>query len=138
MNPPVLDSSNDSLEIINTFTEYFYETLRGSPKSISSLLSLQARGNKMATEIIKYLISTPPLNNRDIEKQRAISITFSDLGLGVREYNCIRMAKINSVYELVQYTAEELMKFRNFGQKSLSNIELALSKKNLRFGMKFS
>jgi len=40
--------------------------------------------------------------------------------------------------ELVQYTQDELMKFRNFGQKSLSEIEQVLAERGLHFGMDIS
>jgi DNA-directed RNA polymerase subunit alpha len=53
----------------------------------------------------------------------------------VRAFNCLKAAKINSLSELVQYTQEELMKFRNFGQKSLSEIEQVLHERGLHFGM---
>jgi DNA-directed RNA polymerase subunit alpha len=53
----------------------------------------------------------------------------------VRAFNCLKAAKINSLSELVHYTQEELMKFRNFGQKSLSEIEQMLIDRGLSFGM---
>ena len=58
-----------------------------------------------------------------------------DLDLSVRAFNCLKAAKINSLSELVQYEQEDLMKFRNFGQKSLSEIEQVLSERGLYFGM---
>jgi DNA-directed RNA polymerase subunit alpha len=58
-----------------------------------------------------------------------------DLDLSVRAFNCLKAAKINSLSELVQYEQEDLMKFRNFGQKSLSEIESVLHERGLSFGM---
>ncbi len=58
-----------------------------------------------------------------------------DLDLSVRAFNCLKAAKINSLSELVQYEQEDLMKFRNFGQKSLSEIEQVLNERGLGFGM---
>ena len=58
-----------------------------------------------------------------------------DLDLSVRAFNCLKAAKINSLSELVQYEQEDLMKFRNFGQKSLSEIEQVLTERGLSFGM---
>jgi DNA-directed RNA polymerase subunit alpha len=54
-----------------------------------------------------------------------------DLDLSVRAFNCLKAAKINSLSELVQYEQEDLMKFRNFGQKSLSEIDQVLHERGL-------
>jgi len=58
-----------------------------------------------------------------------------DLDLSVRAYNCLKAAKINSLAELVRYDTNELLKFRNFGKKSLVEIEAMVLDKGLQFGM---
>lgn len=58
---PILDSSNNSLELINEFLPNFYEYLRSQSGSIDSLLRLHKNGNDKASEIIKYLTGTPPV-----------------------------------------------------------------------------
>jgi DNA-directed RNA polymerase subunit alpha len=58
--------------------------------------------------------------------------------LSVRAYNCLKAAKINSLEELVQFNKNELLKFRNFGKKSLDEIEALLHEKGLSFGMDIS
>jgi DNA-directed RNA polymerase subunit alpha len=67
--------------------------------------------------------------------RKVLNTPLEDLELSVRAFNCLKAAKINSLSELVQYTQEELMKFRNFGQKSLSEIEQVLIERGLSFGM---
>ncbi len=67
--------------------------------------------------------------------RKVLNTPLEDLELSVRAFNCLKAAKINSLSELVQYTQEELMKFRNFGQKSLSEIEQVLHERGLYFGM---
>ena len=67
--------------------------------------------------------------------RKVLNTPLEDLELSVRAFNCLKAAKINSLSELVQYTQEELMKFRNFGQKSLSEIEQVLHERGLHFGM---
>src|SRR6195952_3082649 len=67
--------------------------------------------------------------------RKVLNTPLEDLELSVRAFNCLKAAKINSLSELVQYTQEELMKFRNFGQKSLSEIEQVLHERGLQFGM---
>lgn len=73
-----------------------------------------------------------------LQLRKVLNTPLEDLELSVRAFNCLKAAKINSLSELVQYTQEELMKFRNFGQKSLTEIEQMLLEKNLSFGMDVS
>jgi len=67
--------------------------------------------------------------------RKVLKTPLEDLDLSVRAFNCLKAAKINSLSELVQYEQEDLMKFRNFGQKSLSEIEQVLIERGLSFGM---
>lgn len=73
-----------------------------------------------------------------LQLRKVLNTPLEDLELSVRAFNCLKAAKINSLSELVQYTQDELMKFRNFGQKSLTEIEQVLSERNLSFGMDVS
>lgn len=67
--------------------------------------------------------------------RKVLKTPLEDLDLSVRAFNCLKAAKINSLSELVQYEQEDLMKFRNFGQKSLSEIASVLEDRGLSFGM---
>lgn len=70
-----------------------------------------------------------------LQLRKTLNTPLEDLELSVRAFNCLKAAKINSLSELVQYTQEELMKFRNFGQKSLTEIDQVLHERGLSFGM---
>ncbi|HRI21005.1 MAG TPA: DNA-directed RNA polymerase subunit alpha [Panacibacter sp.] len=70
-----------------------------------------------------------------LQLRKILKTPLEDLDLSVRAFNCLKAAKINSLSELVQYEQEDLMKFRNFGQKSLSEIEQVLGERGLHFGM---
>jgi DNA-directed RNA polymerase subunit alpha len=70
-----------------------------------------------------------------LQLRKILKTPLEDLDLSVRAFNCLKAAKINSLSELVQYEQEDLMKFRNFGQKSLSEIEQVLGERGLSFGM---
>ena len=70
-----------------------------------------------------------------LQLRKVLKTPLEDLDLSVRAFNCLKAAKINSLSELVQYEQEDLMKFRNFGQKSLSEIEQVLNERGLHFGM---
>ena len=70
--------------------------------------------------------------------RKLLKTSLEDLDLSVRAYNCLKAAKINSLGELVRFDTHELLKFRNFGKKSLVEIEELLQEKGLTFGMDLS
>ncbi|SRR6056297_165214 len=73
-----------------------------------------------------------------LHMRKLLKTPLEDLDLSVRAYNCLKAAKINTLGELVQYETHELLKFRNFGKKSLVEIEELLQNKGLTFGMDLS
>ncbi len=78
------------------------------------------------------------VDEQTLQLRKILKTPLEDLDLSVRAFNCLKAAKINSLSELVQYEQEDLMKFRNFGQKSLSEIEQVLGERGLHFGMDLS
>lgn len=73
-----------------------------------------------------------------LHMRKLLKTSLEDLDLSVRAYNCLKAAKINTLAELVHYDTHELLKFRNFGKKSLVEIEELLQEKGLTFGMDLS
>ncbi len=73
-----------------------------------------------------------------LHMRKLLKTSLEDLDLSVRAYNCLKAAKINSLGELVRFDTHELLKFRNFGKKSLVEIEELLQQKGLTFGMDLS
>lgn len=57
-----------------------------------------------------------------------------DMDLSVRALNCLKAAEVDTLGELVSYTKSDLMKFRNFGKKSLTELEELVISKGLHFG----
>lgn len=70
------------------------------------------------------------LRMRQLLKSRLV-----DLDLSVRALNCLKAAEIETLGDLVQFNKSDLLKFRNFGKKSLTELEALLDMKNLSFGM---
>lgn len=62
-------------------------------------------------------------------------IPLHNLDLSVRAYNCLKAADIKNLGELVSFDLVDLIKFRNFGKKSLRELEYIVREKNLVFGM---
>ena len=61
-----------------------------------------------------------------------------DLDLSVRALNCLKAADVESLGDLVSYNKNDLLKFRNFGKKSLTELEELVKAKSLQFGMNIS
>jgi len=73
-----------------------------------------------------------------LHMHKLLKTSLEDLDLSVRAYYCLKAAKIDSLGEMVKYDTHELLKFRNFGKKSLVEIEELLVTKGLTFGMDLS
>ncbi len=58
-----------------------------------------------------------------------------DMDLSVRALNCLKAAEVDTLGDLVTYTKSDLMKFRNFGKKSLTELDELVESKGLNFGM---
>ena len=58
-----------------------------------------------------------------------------DMDLSVRALNCLKAADVETLGELVAYNKNDLLKFRNFGKKSLTELEELVIAKGLNFGM---
>jgi len=78
------------------------------------------------------------VDEHTLHMRKLLKTSLEDLDLSVRAYNCLKAAKINTLGEMVQYETHELLKFRNFGKKSLVEIEELLLTKGLHFGMDLS
>jgi DNA-directed RNA polymerase subunit alpha len=93
----------------------------------------------ISDEYIAFETVTPQEDNvvdeTVLHMRKLLKTSLEDLDLSVRAYNCLKAAKINSLSELVTYDMNELLKFRNFGKKSLVEIEELLIEKGLSFGM---
>ena len=73
------------------------------------------------------------LHMRQLLKQKLV-----DLDLSVRALNCLKAADVETLGDLVQYNKTDLLKFRNFGKKSLTELEELLAGLNLSFGTDIS
>ena len=75
------------------------------------------------------------LDEESLRTRHLLLTKLSDMGLSVRAYNCLKAANIDTFADLVSYSRAELMKFRNFGRKSLNEIDIIVEKMKLSFGM---
>lgn len=73
-----------------------------------------------------------------LHMRQLLKTKLTDLDLSVRALNCLKAAEVETLGDLVQYNRNDLLKFRNFGKKSLAELEELLDKMNLSFGMDVS
>lgn len=70
-----------------------------------------------------------------LHMRKLLKTSLHDLDLSVRAYNCLKAADVKTLGDLVQLEISDMMKFRNFGKKSLAELEQLVSDKGLTFGM---
>ena len=93
----------------------------------------KAKALKMYVEPL--ITKSKELDEESLRMRHLLLTKLSDMGLSVRAYNCLKAADIDTFADLVSYQRAELMKFRNFGRKSLNEIDLLVEKMKLSFGM---
>jgi len=73
-----------------------------------------------------------------LKMRQILKTKLVEMNLSVRALNCLKAADVNTLGELVQYRREDLLKFRNFGKKSLTEIDNLLKNYKLSYGMDVS
>lgn len=73
-----------------------------------------------------------------LHMRKLLKTALNDLDLSVRAYNCLKAADVKSLGDLVALEISDMMKFRNFGKKSLAELEQLVADKGLTFGMDLS
>jgi DNA-directed RNA polymerase subunit alpha len=73
-----------------------------------------------------------------LHMRKVLKTSLQDMDLSVRAYNCLKAADIKTLGDLVQLDIADMMKFRNFGKKSLTELENLVQEKGLTFGMDLS
>jgi DNA-directed RNA polymerase subunit alpha len=73
-----------------------------------------------------------------LHMRQLLKTKLSDMNLSVRALNCLKAADVETLGELVKYQKNDLLKFRNFGKKSLTELDDLLDNLKLNFGMDIS
>ena len=81
---------------------------------------------------------TKVVDEEILHMRKILKTEVVDLDLSVRALNCLKAADIRTLAELVTYDVADMLKFRNFGKKSLSEIQELVKSKGLSFGMNLS
>jgi len=82
--------------------------------------------------------ATEEFDESSLHMRQLLKTRLVDMDLSVRALNCLKAADIDTLGELVSYNKNDLLKFRNFGKKSLTELEDLVDNKGLSFGMNVS
>lgn len=78
---------------------------------------------------------TEEFDETTLHVRQMLKTKLTDMDLSVRALNCLKSAEVETLGELVSYNKADLLKFRNFGRKSLTELENLVKSKGLEFGM---
>jgi DNA-directed RNA polymerase subunit alpha len=78
---------------------------------------------------------TEEFDESSLHMRQLLKTRLVDMDLSVRALNCLKAADVDTLGELVSYNKNDLLKFRNFGKKSLTELEELVDSKGLHFGM---
>jgi DNA-directed RNA polymerase subunit alpha len=73
-----------------------------------------------------------------LHMRQLLKTELTDFGLSVRALNCLKTAEVYTLGELVSFKKSDMLKFRNFGKKSLTELEELIDEKGLHFGFDIS
>ena len=76
-----------------------------------------------------------PISEEVMEIRKLLNLTIDEMELSVRSHNCLQAAGIKYIYELVSKEENEMLKYKNFGRKSLTELVEKLDQMGLSFGM---
>ena len=78
---------------------------------------------------------TEEFDETSLHMRQLLKTKLVDMDLSVRALNCLKAADVETLGDLVSYNKNDLLKFRNFGKKSLTELDELVANKNLTFGM---
>ena len=81
------------------------------------------------------IAQTESYDEESLHMRQLLKTKLVDMDLSVRALNCLKAAEVDTFGDLVSFNKNDLMKFRNFGKKSLTELDELVANKNLTFGM---
>ena len=81
------------------------------------------------------IAQTETYDEESLHMRQLLKTKLVDMDLSVRALNCLKAAEVDTLGDLVSFNKNDLMKFRNFGKKSLTELEELVNVKGLNFGM---
>jgi DNA-directed RNA polymerase subunit alpha len=124
------------LEIVTDGSIHPKEALKEAAKILIYHFQLFS-DEKIAMEIIDVEINEE-FDEEILHMRQLLKTKLADMDLSVRALNCLKAADVTTLGDLVHYNKNDLLKFRNFGKKSLTELDELLDGLHLSFGMDIS
>lgn len=120
-------------------TDYDKLTLEVWTNGTISAKDAISEGVDMLTDYLQLLKDLPGSSKEEVQEEKNVdvekgySINIEDLDLSLRSFNCLKRANINTIGDITSKTKSEISKIKNFGKKSMDEIEQNLKDLNLSF-----
>ena len=122
------------LEVITDGSIHPLEALKEAAKILIQHFLLFS-DEKISIEMPVDENGTEDFDEDALKVRQLLKTKLADMDLSVRALNCLKSAEVETLGELVAYNKNDLLKFRNFGRKSLNELDDLLASLNLSFGM---
>ena len=122
------------IEVITDGSIHPLEALKEAAKILIQHFALFS-DEKISIEMPVDENSTEDFDEDALKVRQLLKTRLADMDLSVRALNCLKSAEVETLGELVAYNKTDLLKFRNFGRKSLNELDALLANYNLTFGM---
>ena len=111
--------------------------------ALTHAASLMIKHFSLFVDKIRLVEATNPeegesVNEPMLQMQKLLKTPLSDIELSARAFNCLKVAGTKTLGDLVQLEVADMSKFRNFGKKTLRELQELVASKNLTFGMDVS
>jgi len=118
-----------------SLTHYTYNILVRLSKTLLHVAKLSISKTVEALAKPEVLEVTEQISEEVIKIRNLLNLTIDEMELSVRSHNCLQAAGIKYIYELVSKEESEMLKYKNFGRKSLTELVEKLDDMGISFGM---
>ena len=137
-NVQPVPGAKDPIEILNIEVETDGSVTPEDAISYSATVLMNHLRLVEAIAKPEVLEVTEKISEEIIKIRNLLNLTIDEMELSVRSHNCLQAAGIYTIAELVSKEESEMLKFKNFGRKSLTELTEKLTALDLRFGMNIS
>ncbi len=102
------------------------------------IFHFQLFSDEKITAEVEEKVAVEEFDEDMLHMRQLLKTKLTEHDLSVRALNCLKTAEVDTLGDLVKFTHSDLLKFRNFGKKSLSELDEFLARKELSFGMDVS
>ena len=132
---PAEENKKPGAPIGTIFTDSIYTPIKNVKYSIENFRVEQKTDFEKLIFDTDEIAQTETYDEESLHMRQLLKTRLIDMDLSVRALNCLKAAEVDTLGDLVSFNKSDLMKFRNFGKKSLTELEELVIVKGLSFGM---